>query len=151
MFFIVIFRAKQLMTRRSAWITVTALCAGFGLLNIHVFIMYGIETNPNSTVTRCTIMNSNIYWGEVIIPWIDLVLYTVMPSVIIIACNVGIVSTLVRSRVRKHGGVQGDTTVQKSISKIIPMLLVVSTVFVLSTLPIAIFYAVGEYITLVTL
>ena len=84
-------------------------------------------------------------WLFNIIPWIDLVLYSMLPSLIIVVCNITIVIALVRIKWRNSSSIQGETTLQKSFNRIIPMLLLVSSVFVLCTLPLCI-YLIGEQI-----
>ncbi len=68
-------------------------------------------------------------------------LYSVLPSALIILCNVVIVHKLFR---RSTSSMLADNSAaQKSMHRIIPMLLVVSSVFVVCTLPLGL-YHIGE-------
>ena len=136
------------MTRRTAWIVVTTLSGFFAVLNIHVFFMYDLQTASNSTEQVCVVMEKFGFWDSYVIAWAGMTLYTLLPSAIIIAGNITIVYKLHKSRKMKAFQ-EGTTEVKKSISKIIPMLLVVSTVFVASTLPLGIFY-IGELVHLIS-
>ena len=59
----------------------------------------------------------------------------------ILGCNLIIVGMLLRRKLQNHGIVSSETSFQKSIYKIIPMLFLVSTWFVLCTTPISIYYS----------
>ena len=125
------FRAKQFMTKKSAVIIEGFLCVLFATFNIHVFFIVGtMETAQNISI--CTHLNNS--WS-LLVPWFDLFLYAVSPSVLIISFNIIILVKLCR---RKNIGT--NTTVQRSIYKIVPMTMLVSTVFVISTMPICLFY-----------
>ena len=132
------------MTRRTAVIVMGASSVSLFILNTHVFVTYELNTFPHSNVVSCMVFKSaykNLSLN--IIPWIDLVLYSMLPSLIIVVCNTIIVITLVRIKLKNSSSIQGETTLQKSFNRIIPMLLLVSTVFVFCTLPLCI-YHIGE-------
>ena len=140
----VTFRAKQLMTRRTAVIVMSASSFFLLVLNTHVFVTYQLDTYPHSSAISCMVSKSAYKNLAVnIIPWVDLVLYSMLPSLIIVVCNITIVITLVRIKWKNSSSVQGQTTLEKSFNRIVPMLLLVSTVFVLCTLPLCIFL-IGE-------
>ena len=141
-----IFRAKQLMTRKTAVIVMTASSVSLFIINIHVFVTYQIDISPHNHATSCMVSKPeyrNLAFN--IIPWIDLVLYSMLPSLIIVVCNITIVIALVRIKWKNSSSIQGETTLQKSFNRIIPMLLLVSSVFVLCTLPLCI-YLIGEQV-----
>ncbi len=46
----------------------------------------------------CSLQEKFEFWDSYVIPWCDVVLYTLLPSVVIISCNVLIVYKLTRSR-----------------------------------------------------
>ena len=140
------FRAKQLMTRRTAVMVIAASSVSFLILNTHVFVTYQINTSPHNHATSCMVSKAEyIHLAFNIIPWIDLVLYSMLPSLIIVVCNISIVIALVRIKWKNSSSIQGETTLQKSFNRIIPMLLLVSSVFVLCTLPLCI-YLIGEQV-----
>ncbi len=130
-FSLFIFRAQQLMNRKLALSIETLLCVLFAILNIHVFFVSGkIETFQNSSFCVYGDLND---WIMVIRPSIGLFIYTVLPSLLIASFNTSIIFKLYR---RQNTVLGFNRAVQKSISKTVPMVLVVSTVFVVCTLPI---------------
>ena len=132
------------MTRRTAVIVMAASSVSLFVLNTHVFVTYQLDSSPHSRATLCMVSKAEyMHLAFNIIPWIDLVLYSMLPSLLIVVCNITIVITLVRIKWKNSNSIQGETTLQKSFIRIIPMLLLVSTVFVLCTLPLCI-YLIGE-------
>ena len=140
-----IFRARALMTRRTAWITVIIISSLSACINVPTFFMNELRTPENSTVTICTIVQHKyqtyIYLG----PYIYMVLYSLMPSMIIATCNVIIIYSLIKRRNMATTNTHGDTTLQKAIYKIIPMVLLVSIVFIMCTMPLSVYY-IGMYL-----
>ena len=127
------------MTRKLATNVLITVGCIVGLLTTHIFVWYRVPDNANKT---CTITRTPQIVNSIkVISWMDIVFYSILPSLIIICGNSIIVLTLIRSRNMSTIGVKGDTSLQKSFNKIIPMLLLVSTVFVLCTLPVGIFKA----------
>ena len=135
------------MTRRTAIAVVITLALVLFLLTSHVFITYRLETLPNSTSAVCMISKPQYkYFALNIYPWMDLTLYTILPSSVIVICNSFIVHNLAKSRM-KSLSTKGGTTLEKSFHKIVPMLLLVSTVFVLCTTPVSL-YLICKYLSL---
>ena len=136
----IIFRAKELMTRRTALVVVLTLAVLLFLVNIHVFITYQLDIIKDTHQVLCRVSSAKFqYFALNIFPWIDLTLYGLLPSAIIVICNVLIVYNLSKSKKESIGKLAGKTVLQKSYNKIVPMLLLVSTVFVISTLPISVY------------
>ena len=122
------------MTRRTAYTVMIIASLTLAVINLHVFVMHHLGTLPGKLVACKVDETKYQFWGLNVIPWIDLVLYAILPSFIILICNAVIVCALMRSKKKALG--KGDTSVQKSFNKIIPMLLLVSTVFVVCSLPV---------------
>ncbi len=134
------------MTRKTACIVAASIVACIGVLHLHAFHIYGIvvidvsSNTTNVTTRECGYVNPGPY---PVVSWMDMVVYALVPSVIIICSNTGIIVTLRRSGNLGSSQAAGNTEAQKSIHKIIPMLLMVSTTFVVSTIPLTIYY-IGE-------
>ena len=143
--FVFAFRAKVLMRRRSALVVVLVMSVVFALLNIHVFFVYEMVPSDDSTTsTQCVVKAKHVFMDGHITPWIDMALFALLPSLVICIGNLIIVYRLCQSR--KIGALQsGNTEVQKSIYRIIPMLLLVTTVFVVCTIPLGVFYVGKSY------
>ena len=122
------------MTRRTAYTVMIIASLTLAVVNVHVFLMHHLGRLPGRPVACKVDETKYQFWGLNVIPWIDLILYAILPSVIIVICNAAIVYALMRNKKKVLG--KGDTSAQKSINKIIPMLLLVSTVFVICSLPV---------------
>ena len=137
------------MTRRTAVAVVITLALLLFLLSSHVFITYRLETLPNSTTAVCVVSKPQYrYFAVNIHPWMDLALYTMLPSLIIVISNSVIVHSLAKSRMESVGSTEGVNALQNSFYKIVPMLLLVSTVFVLCTTPVSLFL-ICKYLSLI--
>ncbi len=134
-----LFRARDLMTRKRAWIVVCSLFAFFALYKSYILFMFELQTSPIDGSKICTMPTKYSLWDSKIFPVLNIVLYAILPSCIVIASNIIIVYKLYgRKKISQES--TGD---QNSVYKILPMLLVVSTVFVVCTLPLGIQY-IGE-------
>ena len=136
------FRAKQLMTRKLAWIAIFIVAAVMIVVASPLFAIYRSTDDVICRFqdSKIAILIAKIHvWGEIFI-------YTLVPSTIIITSNSVIVLTLYRNRETSNTTVKGTTSVQKSFNKITPMLLLVSTVFVCCTCPISLF-KMSKYLT----
>ena len=131
------FRAKQLMTRKLAWIATSIVAAVIAVLTSHIFVIYSPSNNPKQI---CKYQHTNFITLVLKIrSWADVLIYTLVPSTIILTSNSVIILTLYRNKQTNDMTVKGDTSVQKSFNKITPMLLLVSTVFVCCTSPVSLF------------
>ena len=85
------------MTRRLATIVVASLALLLATFNGHVFV-FEIDSVPNRGLL-CRIAKPQYQnWALNIEPGIDLVLYAVLPSFIIVNCNIIIVYNLIRNK-----------------------------------------------------
>ncbi len=125
------------MTTKAAVIVVISVCIVFGIVNTHVFIMFTLHTDGFTSV--CIPRDHYFNLESVIVPWLDITLYTLLPSSLVIIINIVILYKIKKST--SMGLAQeGTTQAQKSLYRIVPMLLLVSTVFVVCTLPAGIFF-----------
>ncbi len=99
------------------------------------------DSNNNSTDSEityvCTVLEKHLYYFNNVFPWIDLLVFSVIPSSTIILANIGIVVALVRRS--KDTQVKRDQTKIKEDMKITYMLISVSLFFVLVTLPYSLY------------
>ncbi len=79
---ILFFRAKALLTRKTAWIILGLICIFSLLINSQLFFTRELDTYPNSTETYCK-PTGKLLWNYYIYPWIDMALYFILPSLII--------------------------------------------------------------------
>ena len=125
------------MTRKLAWIATSIVATATAILTSYIFVIYRPSTDPSQICkyqdTKFTTLILKIR------AWADVLIYTLVPSAIILTSNCVIVLTLYRKKRTNDMTVKGDTSVQKSFNKITPMLLLVSTVFVCCTCPVSLF------------
>ena len=104
------FRAKDLMTRRTAYTAMIISSLTLAVVNVHVFVMHHLGTLHGKSVA-CKVNETKYqFWELNVIPWIDLILYAILPSIIIVICNAAIVHALMRNKKQALG--KGDTSAQ---------------------------------------
>ena len=135
------------MTRKSAVIIVLSLYAILIVYSsVNIFPTYGLFQEPNSTFIYCTPLR-NINWMKNILPWIDGMMYTIVPSTIMILSNISIIWKLKQmTKKRRHmtNIESNDEDKGYGENRIAVMLICVSTFFILTTMPLGIFF-IGEY------
>ncbi len=132
------------MTRRTACVTILSASACLALADSMAFRTFGLVPGPsynssNTTEEYCDVTQGSLY---PIIAWLDLILYSLLPSLIIASTNIAIVLTLRRSgQPAAASSIQSGTSIaQRSRHRIVPMLLLVSTVFVVSSLVSSVYF-----------
>ncbi len=88
---------------------------------------------PNQTVTSCKIKNS--YYMQNIMPWLLLCMYTLVPFVVILACNVSIIY-----KVTTAAHHLSSTSQDSHVSNMTKILLIISLVYLVSTGPLTSFF-----------
>ena len=125
------------MTRKLAWIATSIVAAVIAVLTSYIFVIYRPSNDPKQI---CKYQHTNFITLVLKIrSWADVLIYTLVPSTIILTSNSVIILTLYRNKQTNDMTVKGDTSVQKSFNKITQMLLLVSTVFVCCTSPVSLF------------
>ncbi len=121
------------MTKRTAYIVVAVICIFCWALHSHALFTYEMRTDPNSTEQYCTIQDRYAFLESDVLPWFELVFYASVPSFLIISGNIVIIFKVFESRrLRQQQGTEAD----KNVYRIIPMLLLVSTVYVICSWPV---------------
>ncbi|CAL1545331.1 unnamed protein product [Lymnaea stagnalis] len=98
-------RAKIWCTIRNARITVTAIAAAVGLVNLHFFWTYQLEGDEHNRIysnggMKCYAVTSSpftVRFVENVWPWIDLCVYCLFPFLFMMISNGIIIQQLVRS------------------------------------------------------
>ncbi len=81
--FVIPFRTKVFLTRKTAWMVVVSMCIFLASINIPLFFTRKMDTYPTTTDTYCKTTGSQL-WNNHIQPWIDLTFFSLLPSSIII-------------------------------------------------------------------
>ncbi len=142
---------KIIVTRKTALITVLCLFAIFVVYSgVNILPSYGLYREPNSTLAFCMPLNNRDYI-ENILSWIDGIIYTLVPSSIMIVSNIAIIWKLRQMAIQRKfmsntESREGDKGNDEN--KITIMLICVSTFFMLTTMPVGIL-VIGKYITFV--
>jgi hypothetical protein len=137
-FISVCFPLKAVMICTKKW-TVRCLCISgmfIMILNSHILYFYF----QGHDKTYCNFRDAHRYLEFYAIwYWIDMAMKSGVPFTVIVMCNFAIIVRILH-RKSKFGAM--ESTSKRSLSSITPMLLTVSTVFVLCTMPDPIFYIV---------
>lgn len=135
--------SKTLFTTRHARVILVVLLVVIVGVNFHFFWTNGL------TEDGCGSLNDEYYYfDEYIFTWIDFVVLSVVPFTIMSVCNVFIIVTLrnLESRQRKlMRGLLNKSPTIKSMSTT-HMLIAVSVVFLLTTLPPSVYLIVEGFI-----
>ena len=122
-------RAKVVSKRRKAWIVSSIVVLVLGLINIYQPIIVGPDAEG------CFFIEGlNIELIGLMFPLIDLCMYSVIPSVILIVCNIVLVVKLTK-RLKFHATVAGGNSSDNDTKRIIAMVISISIVFIVLTLP----------------
>ena len=108
--------------------------------NSFVFFMFKLQIPLNETEALCYVPNQHYeFAANVLIPWIDIVIYGMGPSTVILCTNVAILWKVMNSRA-KSKLIMSNVPQQKNTFKMVPMLVLVSMFFVVTTIPVCVYY-----------
>ena len=112
-----------------------------GLQPVQIVSDSNNQSNVSEITYVCDVLEEHLYYFNNVFPWIDLLVFSVIPSSTIILANIGIVVALIRRSKNKQ--VKRDQTKIKEDMKITYMLISVSIFFVLVTLPYSLYNSFG--------
>lgn len=122
-------------------IVVIALC----IINFHFFITNGVITEDGEV--SCTSLTPDFRnFDEYVFVYIDFLMMSVFPAIIIIVCNIFIYFVLKNMKQRRASTTSTDKVTSDSVSRVTRMLFVTSSYFVISTAPISLHFIVDSYV-----
>lgn len=122
-------------------IVVIALC----IINFHFFITNGVITEDGeASCTSLTLDFRN--FDEYVFVYIDFLMMSVFPAIIIIVCNIFIYLVLKNMKQRRASTTSTDKVTSDSVSRVTRMLFVTSSYFVISTAPISLHFIIDSYV-----
>lgn len=122
-------------------IVVIALC----IINFHFFITNGVITEDGKA--SCTSLTTDFRnFDEYVFVYIDFLMMSVFPAIIIIVCNIFIYLVLKNMKQRRASTTSTDKVTSDSVSRVTRMLFVTSSYFVISTAPISLHFIVDSYV-----
>ncbi len=148
-------KAKRIYTKRNVVIGMCSMCAFFVIVDSYWLVSQSLlsEDDVSNKVfnSYCT-DNSDlaVHWSIYIFPWIDLTFYTILPFIIMISANIGIIIKVVYKGFLKNKTqvqtVNGNATSQnahksKVMNNMTATLLSVSFVFLFLSIPNCIYLA----------
>ena len=134
-------RCKILLKRRTAWIVVVTITTVLAVGNSFVFFMFELQIPLNETKTLCYVPNPRYHFAaNVLIPWIDIAIYSVIPTIFIACGNIAILWKVLKSRVERKQLMMQNIPDRMNDYKMIPMLILLSLFFMVTTIPICIYY-----------
>ena len=133
------FKAKQICSLKITRRVIIGLVVVFLLFESQLFfIVDGVKGEDNSTVVDCG-PASNSKSSFEIYKHMDSVLYSYLPITVMLVCNIGIISKFILAKTGKK--TEGNA-LSKGAMRITVMLVGVSILFVVCTLPYAVMYQV---------
>ncbi|KAL8613201.1 hypothetical protein ACOMHN_043010 [Nucella lapillus] len=136
-------RVSVFCTRRTVLLVITGITVFFALLYSHYIIGSGIVPRKNKS-GYCTQTEDFQYFVNNIFVFIDLTVYSVLPFVILVAAN-GVLMWKLRASVKAadkhlaHGDSEQVQARERAANSVTLTVMVVSLVFLVLTLPAAIF------------
>ena len=143
-------KVKLIFTKRRTYIIIATVIVLMALLSAHY--LYGralyIDTFENVTVVYLCDNVSEMYneFEMKVWPWIDYSIYSVIPSTILILCNISIIHKVLSSSRNALRSGNDNTAQNRSVSSrksqassLTAMLLITSTTYVICTTPFCIF------------
>ena len=133
------FKARELSSLKITRRVIIGLVVVFLLFESQLlFIVDGVKGEDNSTVVDCG-PATNYKSSFEIYKHMDSLLYSYLPITVMIVCNIGIITKLVLAKTGKK--TEGNA-LSKGAKRITVMLIGVSILFVVCTLPYAVLYQV---------
>lgn len=127
-------KATTLSTRKNAWKASAIIIAILVPLNIYSFFIYDIPDEPNPECFLSDEFNNNV--AGIAFGLLHLMVYSLVPSLIIIVSNVILIRKVRQSvRNRNEAGIKDE--ISDETKSLICTLILVSTVFVVCTLPLS--------------
>ena len=142
-------RAKVISTRKKAWVVSCVITAFVSLLNIYQLFIMGVVEDGGCFFTD----EFNDKLEGIAFAVTDLLMYSLGPSIILIACNCVLVTKLKESQKFRASVGSGDA-VDNDTTKIVMMVVIISCAFVVFTVPHSCFiisdFIPAEYLWLPT-
>ena len=134
-----------MLKRRTSWIIMVTITIVLAVGNSFVFFMYELRIPLNGTQALCYVPNPAYHFAaNVLIPWIDIAIYAIIPAIFIACGNIAILWKVMKSRVeRKQLMMQNISDIMNDY-KMVPMLLLLSSFFMVTTIPICIYF-IGKW------
>ena len=109
--------------------------------NSFVFFMYELQIPLNETKTLCYVPNPRYHFAaNVLIPWIDIAIYAIIPAIVIISGNICILWKVLKSVTERRELRMCSVAGRVNNYKMVPMLMLMSMFFMITTIPIYIYY-----------
>ena len=142
-------KVKTFCTKRKTYIIIIAIILIMALINAHYLYGLGDKFDTAENVTYCdSIYDDHDYFFTFIWPWVDLSIYSLLPSTILTVCNISIIFKVISSnrRILRDSSVRGNSTQNGSLtfrryqqSSLTAMLITTSIIYVVCTTPFCIF------------
>ena len=134
-------KGKLLTTRRRACVSVCVTAIVVGLIYAFIFAAFEVQVEPSGKIgcdMKASFKEMN---GDIALKILDLLLYSVLPSVILFASNIVLIRKVFKSGKfrRKASLVRGGMTIDHHSRRLTTTLILVSCAFLIFTLPMSIY------------
>ena len=150
-------KVKTFCTKRKTYIIIIAIILIMALINAHYLYGLGDKYDTEENVTFCdSIYEGHYNFFTFIWPWVDLSIYSLLPSTILTVCNISIIFKVISSnrRILRDNSVRGNSTQNGSLafrryqqSSLTAMMLTTSIIYVVCTTPFCIYVIYSANIT----
>ena len=143
-------KAKVVATRRKAWMTLAVCSTVVGA--IYALILVTFRLRPRPWGWDCTMHEYYTGMGlRVFLNTFDLVVYSLVPATILFLSNIVLIVKIVQSRnLRMHTASQASANQNDDVAKVTLMLVLISVMFLLCTLPISLLFLIKSIDSAIT-
>jgi hypothetical protein len=140
------FPKNKIKVTRKKTLTIFAIVfAVLCIINFHFFFTNGVLMEDGDV--SCTSLTPDYRdFDEFVFVYIDFLVLSVFPALIIIICNILIYFVLKQLRHRRTSTSSTDKVTSESVSRVTRMLFVTSSYFVIATVPISVHFIVDSYV-----
>ena len=138
-------KSREMFNKRkmgAAWTTIALLLVA---LNGHWFKTVGMLANDDDSGYHCDMLPRWYWFSQLIWPWLDLIVLSVIPVIAIFTCNILVIHALLNaSKLRGQMSARISSKEHNSTSsQITAMLVGLNVIFFLTTIPVSIYF-IGE-------
>ena len=135
------FRCRIVLRRRTAWIFISTTTVVLAAADSFVFFIFELKIPPNETETLCYVANPQYHFAaNVVLPWIDIAIYALIPAILIVSGNICILWKVLNSVMERRKLTMRSAAGRVNNYKMMPMLMLMSMFFMITTIPICIYY-----------
>ncbi|KAK2164765.1 hypothetical protein LSH36_59g07052 [Paralvinella palmiformis] len=136
------FKVNQMFSSNRIVIVWITIAISLALLNSHWFKTLGLVANEDRSGYACVVLDDYLWFTAVIWPWVDFIVLSLIPLLVIFTCNIVIILALLRATKLRSRALTNNQKTKES-QQITVMLIGLNVIFLLTTVPVSVYF-IGE-------